>query len=74
MIDISNLKIRDKVCYQPEHYKNDNKWENGMVREIPEHTNKAIRVVYNCCGMWDDFMNYTSVLTNLEDLSLGWKH
>jgi len=74
MIDISKLKIGDKVCYQPEHYKSEGKWENGMVKEIPDHTNKSIRVVYNCAGDWDDFKNYTSELTSLTDLTLGWKH
>lgn len=73
MIDISKLKIGDKVHYQPSHY-DDNRWENGMVKEIPDHTNTSIRVVYNCGGDWDNFQNYTSALTNLEHLKLGWKH
>jgi len=73
MIDTSKLKIGDKVCYQPSHYDEDD-WENGMVKEIPDHTNDAIRVVYNCGGNWDKFMDYTSALTNLRDLKLGWKH
>ncbi len=73
MIDIAKLKVGDKVHYQPDHYGKD-KWENGMVKEIPEHTNDAVRVVYNCGGNWDEFENYTSALTNLRDLKLGWKH
>jgi hypothetical protein len=44
------------------------------VKEIPEHTNTAIRVVYHCGGEWDNFMNYTSQLTNINQLKLGWKH
>lgn len=74
MIDISKLKIGDKVCYQPEHYKEDDRFENGMVKEIPDFTNDAIRVVYNCGGDWDNFKNYTSALTDIRDLTLGWKH
>ena len=74
MIDIAKLKIGDKVHYQPDHYKADDKYENGMVKEIPDHTNEAIRVVYNCNGEWDNFKNYTSALTNLRDLNLGWRH
>lgn len=74
MIDISKLKIGSKVCYVPEHYKASGKYENGMVKEIPEHTNTAVRVVYNCNGKWDDFINYTSALTNINDLELGWRH
>lgn len=72
-IDIAKLKIGDKVYYQPEHY-HDDQWENGMVKEIPDHTNEAIRVVYNCSGDWDNFKNYTSALTNLRDLKIGWRH
>lgn len=73
MINIATLKIGDKVYYQPEHFRDD-EWENGMVKEIPDHTNNSIRVVYNCNGEWDRFKDYTSALTNLRDLKLGWKH
>ena len=61
-----NLKVGDKVCYIP-------KGENGIVKEIPEHTTEAVRVVYHCAGNWDDYQNYTSALTNLDDLELGWQ-
>lgn len=81
MIDISKLKVGDKVYYQPEHYA-ETEWENGMIKEIPDFaTDKtatigynSIRVVYNCGGDWKNFKNYTSALTNLRDLKLGWKH
>lgn len=73
MIDQAKLKIGDKVFYKPDHYPYD-KWENGMVKEIPDHTTQCVRVVYNCGGEWDKFRNYTSALTNLRDLSLGWRH
>ncbi len=73
MINIANLKIGDKVYYQPNHYSYD-EWENGMVKEIPDFTNTSIRVVYNCGGNWDKFKEYTSALTNIQDLKLGWKH
>ena len=72
-IDISKIKVGDKVCYQPAHYETE-RWENGMIKEIPEHTDTALRVVYNCNGDWKEFKNYTSALTNLKDLKLGWKH
>jgi hypothetical protein len=45
-----------------------------MVKEIPDHTNKHIRVVYNCAGEWDNFMNYTSQLTPIDKLKMGWAH
>ncbi len=80
MIDISRLKIGDKVHYQPKHYA-ETEWENGMVKEIPDFaTDKTsqvgyncVRVVYNCSGEWKNFKNYTSALTNLRDLKLEWK-
>ncbi|HMT02309.1 MAG TPA: hypothetical protein PKD00_03215 [Burkholderiales bacterium] len=68
-INIAELKVGDKVCYRPSHY-SKNQWENGIVKEIPNHTNTAVRVVYNCAGDWDNFMNYTSQLTNIKDLTL----
>lgn len=73
MIDISKLKIGDKVCYQPSYYGND-RWENGMVKEIRDNVLDYIWVVYNCNGEWDKFKDYTSALTNIRDLRLGWKH
>lgn len=45
-----------------------------MVKEIPDHTTDSVRVVYNCGDDWNNFKNYTSALTNLRDLKLGWKH
>jgi len=71
-IDISKLRIGGKVHYQPPYYGED-KWENGMVKEVPDFPNH-VRVVYNCAGDWDNFKNYTSALTNINDLKLGWKH
>lgn len=72
-IDISKLRIGDKVYYQPEHY-DPEQWENGMVKEIRDNVFKSVWVVYNCAGNWDDYVNYTSAKTNLTDLKLGWKH
>ena len=81
MIDIAKLKVGDEVHYQPEHY-GETRWENGLIKEIPDFaTDKTapigyncVRVVYNCAGNWANFKNYTSALTDLEDLKLGWKH
>lgn len=74
MIDISKLTIGQKVHYKPDHYKKDDKYENGMVKEIPEWSLDSVRVVYNCAGNWKEYKNYTSALTNIRDLYLGWKH
>ncbi len=38
------------------------------------HNNSSIRVVYNCAGNWDKFKDYTSALTHIRDLTIGWKH
>ena len=72
-IDIANLKVGTKVHYQPEHYGED-RWENGIVKEVPEHSIDSVRVVYNCGGDWENYKNYTSALTSLRDLKMGWKH
>lgn len=50
------------------------KFENGVVKEIPEHTKTSVRVVYNCNGEWHKYGDYTSALTSINDLTLGWKH
>jgi hypothetical protein len=70
--DFSLLKVGDKVRYQPTYFAG-NYWENGIIKEIPTHTNKAVRVVYHCSNDWDNYQNYTSALTSLSDLKLGWE-
>ena len=74
MINIADLKVGDKVYYQPDHYKEKDKWENGIVKEVPEWSTDSVRVVYNCGGDWKNFQKYTSALTHIRDLNLGWKH
>jgi hypothetical protein len=74
MVDIAKLKVGQKVHYQPEHYKETGEYENGIVKEIPEHQLTSVRVVYNCNCDWENYMNYTSALTNARDLYTGWKH
>ena len=74
MIDISKLRVGDKVHYQPEHYGPD-RWENGLIKVIDTDRQKdGVWVVYNCNGEWDRYTDYTGCLTNLRDLKLGWKH
>lgn len=79
MLKLSDLKVGDKVCYQPEHRDSD-RFENGIIKEIPSFAADAghahynsVRVVFNCAGNWEDYANYTSALTNLRDLQLGWR-
>lgn len=79
MLKLSEAKVGDKVCYRPGHYLNTNQFEDGIIKEIPDSAanNNAygyncVRVVYNCAGDWDNYENYTSALTNVLDLELGW--
>ena len=74
MLDISKIQVGDKVYYQPEHHVEDGKYENGIVKEVPDWSLDSVRVVYNCGGDWKNYVNYTSALTNVRDLHLGWKH
>lgn len=71
MIDIATLNIGDKVHYIGHE---GAKPENGMVKEIPDNTNTEVRVVYHCAGEWDNFMDYTSQLTPINKLKMGWIH
>lgn len=72
MLDIAQLRVVQKVHYQPEHYKDD-EWENGIIKEIREDRPDGVWVVYKCNGEWARFSEYTSALTNLRDLKLGWR-
>ena len=68
---LKSWKIGLKVHYKPTHFKDD-EFEKGVIKEIPEWTTDSVRVVYNCAGNWKEYMNYTSALTNITDLRLGW--
>jgi len=70
--NIANLRIGQRVHYQPEHY-GDTRWENGMIKEIREGTLDSVWVVYNCAGNWGLFKCYTSAKTNLRDLKFDWR-
>jgi hypothetical protein len=69
---ITDLRIGQKVHYQPEYYVLD-LWENGIIKEIREDELNHVWVVFNCAGQWKDYKNYTSAKTHLRDLKLGWK-
>jgi len=68
----AELHIGDRVRYQPDHY-GDDKWENGIVKEVREGVSDSVWVVYHCAGEWDRYRDYTSAKTNLCDLKLGWR-
>ena len=67
------MKVGDQVHYQPEHYSED-RWENGIIKQIPPYNTKAVRVVYNCNNDWLNYTNCTSALTMLTDLKEGWRN
>lgn len=71
-INITELKVGQKVRYQPDYYGPD-RWENGIIKEIPEGSKASVRVVYNCGNDWENYTKYTSALTNIADLKLGWR-
>jgi hypothetical protein len=72
VVDIAKLRVGSKVHYQPPHYKEENKWENGMVKSIAP--NGGVFVVYNCGGEWKKFQEFTAANTSPKDLFLNWKH
>lgn len=72
MIEIENILEGSMVHYQPEHYGPD-KFENGIVKVIKPEVKDGVWVVYNCNYQWNDYENYTSAKTRLEDLHYGWR-
>lgn len=70
--DIAQLRVGQKVHYQPDYYEKD-RWENGIIKEIRPEQLDVVFVVYNCDGNWEHYKNYTSARTNLRDLKLGWR-
>lgn len=71
MIDYNTINVGDKVYYHPP-YKSIDMIENGIVKEIPSHTTTEVRVVFHCDNNWDNYSQYTSALTPIKDLYLGW--
>ena len=69
----AGLGVGDKVRYQPEYYGED-KWENGIIKEVRDGVTGSVWVVYNCAGEWDKYRDYTSAKTDLRDLKLGWRN
>lgn len=62
MIDI---KVGDKVHYSPQRGKK----ENGIAKLVYK---RIVFVVYHCNDDWDNYGNYTSQSTEIDDLQLGW--
>ena len=71
-MNINELKVGTRVHYQPAHF-NELEWENGVVKEIREGITDGVWVVYNCNNDWKHYKEYTSALTDLQDLKMGWR-
>jgi hypothetical protein len=69
---MTQFKVGDKVHYIPFEGCDESQYENGVVKEILDHCPIAVRVVYHCAEEWDNYMNYTSQLTPIGKLRLGW--
>jgi hypothetical protein len=68
-IIISEFSPGDKV-----HFKNfptSNQHINGIVKSIA-NIKYGIFVVYDCSNDWDNYENYTPILTHSDNLQLGW--
>lgn len=72
--DVSKLRIGMKVHYIPFEDCGPELFENGIIKEIPDHTMTEVRVVYHCNGEWDRYQNYTGALTRINQLRMGWYH
>ena len=69
---ILHIKVGDKLHYAPKYIlKLNKKYENGIVKELID--DEYIRVVFHCNEDWDNYQNYTGVVTAIRDLYQGWK-
>lgn len=74
MLRKEDVKVGDRVHYQPTHYLETDRWENGIVKEVPEFSLSSVRVVYHVANNdWDNFAKYTSAMTDCLDLNEGWR-
>lgn len=71
MVNVNELKKGDSVYYQPEHYKETNEFENGVVKSIAP--DGGVFVVYKCGGEWHRYEEFTAANTRPEDLYIGWR-
>ena len=69
------FKIGDKV-----HYTANEVHYNGIIKYSPapdsftKEDTSICHIVFNCDGNWDDYQNYTGVITNIKDLKPDWKN
>jgi hypothetical protein len=69
-IKITHINVGDYVWYIPFNNCSNSDWELGKVKDISMIGEGNVRVVYHCDGEWDNWMNYTSALTNMTQLRI----
>ncbi|MFK7949236.1 MAG: hypothetical protein AB8G11_16715 [Saprospiraceae bacterium] len=61
------MKVGDKVTYKDD---GGFKKEFGIVKKVRNESQVA--VVFNCANEWDNYMDYTGVVCQKRNLTLGW--
>jgi len=69
---VLNPNIGDEVQYIPFENCDEDQYEKGKVKSMPEDTDYVF-VVYHCNEEWDTgWQNYTGQRTRKSDLIYGW--
>lgn len=69
MFEEKVASIRPYIEGEKVHYDDGFKKENGIIKQVRE---TEAFVVYKCADDWENYANYTGVLTDLTDLKRGW--
>lgn len=72
MAQFNTLREGQRVHYIPFKGAPLEKYQNGIIKEIPDFTDEEVRVVFHCAEDWGNYKNYTSQLTPVSRLKLGW--
>jgi hypothetical protein len=67
------MNVGDRVNYTPfEGCDNPGLIENGIIKAIHQRKVGFVYVVYKCGSDWDNYMDYTAALTDVNGLKEGW--
>lgn len=64
---LNKLEVGDYVTYV-----SNNTYEIGRIKRFTEFKG-FIFVVYYCNNDWDNYQDYTGILTNKDSLKIGWR-
>ena len=64
IVNGKEFRVKDFVTYKTPYKK-----EYGRIKELREN---GAMVVYHCDNRWEEFANYTAVLTPYKDIRKGW--